>query len=147
MLALLEYFWDWDGVPASSSAADVVVVTPGRGSGKNQGHNRHFLDDYIPMSEDEWEHRAQNIREDKPNPLFDTTPFAKKLEGPTLVIDQEVANMLDALTTERTSLMQNMPNLASVAELKTAVARTREIDAQIPELKKRLYKYLPAKFT
>jgi hypothetical protein len=146
MLALLEYFWDW-GSTSTAPVTSPPPTTPGRGSGKNHGHNRSFLDGYIPMSEDEWENRAQNIREDKPKPLFDTTPFGKKLEGPTLVLDQEVANMLDALTAEHTALMQNMPNLPSVAELKAAAIRLRAIDAEIPSLKKRLYKYLPAKFT
>lgn len=144
MLAFNEYFWsDWLG--SSPPAVVVTPATPGRGSGKNRGHG--FLDDYIPMSEDEWEQRAKRIKADNPNPLFDEESFSKKFEAPRLVLDQAVANQLDAMTTERTSLMQNMANLPSVDALKQAVARLRQIDQEIPALKKRLYVYTPAKFT
>lgn len=123
MLAIWEYFWDWDTVAAP--AATPVPVTPGRGSG-------HSHDDYLTLPDEYWEARAKQTAPHKVSPeVLEERKTRLREEVRQILAEQQQVTLLRQ---DYTAVLAALKNATTIADMKTLAAQSKILQEQLAEL-------------
>ena len=114
MLALLEYFLDWGGSPASSVSAGPSVAYFGGGSGKSNKN-------YITLSDEYWDGFTSRMQQDVPKTVhFVEAPPARRAPAQREITANEM---------QLATLRQQLAEAPSIDALKAIAGQIRALKA------------------